>query len=253
MPLVTVARFTDPPAAHVIRALLEANGIDAYLRNEFYVGMDWLHSQAVGGVELQVAAEQAAQAEAIIAEPPRLPDLVGEFEGASDAVGCPVCGGDETEPDGWDRRVRAASLGLGIPAAIGAYRYRCLGCGHRWRRVPPHRGLRARLRDVVSVLGGFLLTLLLTPLWIVAGLLGSGSAAQLECWACGVPFREGEPSCAECGVFHPPAIAFSRVIEVGRPYDGICPECHTPYVQADYVGSPLGWRCSICRGPLSLI
>ena len=55
MPLVTVARFTDPPAAHVTRALLEANGIDAYLRNEFYVGMDWLHSQAVGGVELQVA------------------------------------------------------------------------------------------------------------------------------------------------------------------------------------------------------
>ena len=251
MPLVTVARFTDPPAAHVTRALLEANGIDAYLRNEFYVGMDWLHSQAVGGVELQVAAEQAAQAAAIIAQPPQLPSPSDEGEGASDRVGCPVCEGDETEADGWDRRVRAASLGLGIPAAIGAYRYRCLGCGHRWRQLPPHRGLRARLRDVASVLAGFLLTILLAPLWFAARLFGSGSSSQLECWACGVPFREGEPRCGECGVLHPPALAFARVIEVGRPYDEVCPQCHTPYMRADYVGSSSDWRSSICHAPLS--
>ena len=250
MPWVTVARFADPPAAHVIRALLEANGIDAYLRNEFYVGMDWLHSQAVGGVKLQVSTEQADQAVAIIATPPSLPEPQAGPDEVCDAMSCPGCDGQAVEPDGLDRRIRAASLGLGIPAAIGSYRYVCRECGHRWRRVPPHRGLRARLRNLGAVTAGFLLTLLLTPFWILVGLFGASEATRLECWACGVPFEVGELRCGGCDVPHPPALAFERVIQVGRPYDGICPSCHTPYVQSDYTGSPSRWRCSICRGLL---
>jgi len=53
MSLVTVARFVDPPSAHLARGLLEANGIESFVFNEHYVGMDWLHSQAIGGVELR--------------------------------------------------------------------------------------------------------------------------------------------------------------------------------------------------------
>lgn len=260
MPLVTVARFRDPPAAHVARALLEAHGIESFLANEHYVGMDWLHSQAVGGVELRVHAEQRDQARALLDDPPPLPAFAqGEEAGppAERTAGsrraaperCPECDAAKVEPDRLDHRIRAASLGLGFPAAIGGYRFHCGACGHRWRAVPPHRGLGARLADLFALVFGIFAAILALPVWIVARLLGR-RGQRLECWACGVPFEAGEGRCAECGVPHPPPAAFEGVIEPGRRYDAACASCHTPYVRSGVAGAPAVGRCAFCDAPL---
>jgi hypothetical protein len=250
MSLVTIARFTDPPSAHVARALLEAHGIDAYLGNEHYVGMDWLHSQAVGGVELKVVSEQATRAQEILDSPEPPPAFTSRYSlddsQPSAFEVCPACSAQDVESDRLDHRIRAASLGFGIPVSIGAYRFRCRACGHRFRARPPHRGLFVRVTDAASFILGTFLVIVFSPVWMVASLLGSRAGGSLECWSCGTPFSRGAITCESCGIAHPPEIAFERVIEVGRDYDATCDACHTPYVRADYQGIPDDWRCSIC-------
>ena len=78
--LVTVATFLGPGEAHLARSRLEAEGIHAYLADEYMVTMDWLVSNAVGGVKLQVAESNVDHARRILAtkagpdERERLPD-----------------------------------------------------------------------------------------------------------------------------------------------------------------------------------
>ena len=63
---VTIARYDTMPEAHIALGRLEAEGIDAWLADEHLVQTDWLYSIAVGGIKLQVNAEDVAQASAIL-------------------------------------------------------------------------------------------------------------------------------------------------------------------------------------------
>lgn len=52
--LVTVAKTSLPGEAHAIRMRLESEGIPVFLFDEYTVTMDWLLSNAIGGVKVQV-------------------------------------------------------------------------------------------------------------------------------------------------------------------------------------------------------
>ncbi|MBS0664549.1 MAG: DUF2007 domain-containing protein [Verrucomicrobia bacterium] len=64
----TIASFSQPVEAHLLRTRLEAEGIPAYIRDENLVTLDWLYSNAVGGVKVDVADEDYERAVAILAE-----------------------------------------------------------------------------------------------------------------------------------------------------------------------------------------
>lgn len=64
--LVTVAVTTSPWEAHVLRGLMESEGIPAVLFNEHHVWANWSMSQALGGVEIQVPAEFAPSAAGVL-------------------------------------------------------------------------------------------------------------------------------------------------------------------------------------------
>jgi len=55
----TIATFSKPEDAHLLRMRLDAGGIEAFVQDENMVQMDWLLSNAVGGVRVQVADEDA--------------------------------------------------------------------------------------------------------------------------------------------------------------------------------------------------
>ena len=57
-----IARFDTMPEAHIAMGRLEAEGIEAWLADEHLVQTDWLYSIAVGGIKLQVNAEDAQRA-----------------------------------------------------------------------------------------------------------------------------------------------------------------------------------------------
>jgi hypothetical protein len=72
MRLITVAAFTFPAQAHLMKALLESEGIFCRLANEHMVNADGLSSVALGGVQLQVPEDAVEAAQEILAdvEPP---------------------------------------------------------------------------------------------------------------------------------------------------------------------------------------
>lgn len=53
--LVTVASCILPAEAHALRIKLQENDIRVFLADEFTVTMDWLLSNAIGGIKVQVA------------------------------------------------------------------------------------------------------------------------------------------------------------------------------------------------------
>ena len=126
MALTTVARFQNPVSAHIARARLEAEGIPAFLADEHLVGVQWLYSDAVGGVKLNVPDPFAEAALEVVAR-----DHSGDLRGVLRRRrlqlvrrACPACGAE-----------RAART----TRARGAKRFvlftthcKCSDCGVEW-------------------------------------------------------------------------------------------------------------------------
>ena len=66
--LVTIASFDFLPQAEIARGRLRAEGVFCELADQNLVQTDWLYSIAVGGIKLQVKAEDAKRAAAILAQ-----------------------------------------------------------------------------------------------------------------------------------------------------------------------------------------
>jgi len=60
--LVAVCRFRDLPAALLAKGLLDSENIKCFLSDENTVGMNWMWSNALGGVRLWVREEDVRQA-----------------------------------------------------------------------------------------------------------------------------------------------------------------------------------------------
>jgi len=61
--MTTIATFTTPEDAHLFRACLGSQGIDAFLLDEYFVQLFWYYSNTIGGVRVVV---DDADAEAAI-------------------------------------------------------------------------------------------------------------------------------------------------------------------------------------------
>jgi Putative prokaryotic signal transducing protein len=60
--LVTVTSCSKPAEALAIRLQLEAAGVPVFLADEFTISMDWLLSNAIGGIKVQVAEADVPRA-----------------------------------------------------------------------------------------------------------------------------------------------------------------------------------------------
>ena len=66
----TLAAFSKPIDAQLLVTRLEGNGIAAYTRDEYMVTLDWLASNAIGGVKVDVADEDYQRALDLLANGP---------------------------------------------------------------------------------------------------------------------------------------------------------------------------------------
>jgi hypothetical protein len=91
--LVTVWRFSLPIQAETAQHVLATQGIQSFLGNVNVVAMDWLLGNAVGGVQLDVAEEDAAAAMKVLEANP---GLIGRrstpVDQESDSFNCLACG-----------------------------------------------------------------------------------------------------------------------------------------------------------------
>lgn len=133
--MIVVARFSFPHEAHIAKASLESLGIDSYIADEHTVNTQWLYSNAIGGVRLMVAEEDAEQAARILAT-----DFSAavEKELAADVVKdvCPKCGSSDLSP--FTQGKRSAFLVFilfGFPLFFYKHGYKCNQCGQFSERL----------------------------------------------------------------------------------------------------------------------
>lgn len=139
--MVTVAVFREPAHAHLARGFLESAGIPSSVEDEHTVGINWLYSDAVGGVKLCVPEPHAAEAASLLAgQAEESAEEAAEYRrvaGTGDV--CPSCKSESVSPSNFATRVKALVL-LGGPAAAPAIpfvlwndKWNCRNCGHTWR------------------------------------------------------------------------------------------------------------------------
>ncbi|MGB7996922.1 DUF2007 domain-containing protein [Photobacterium halotolerans] len=132
--MIVVARFSFPHEAHIAKASLEAAGIHSHLADEHTVNVQWLYSNAMGGVRLMVAKQQAEQARDILScdfsqavESQAVEDS-HIFTGEADA--CPRCGSHDLLPYTKGKRPAfVVFLLLGFPLFFYRHGYQCEACG----------------------------------------------------------------------------------------------------------------------------
>jgi hypothetical protein len=121
--LVTIGSYSTPYEAGLVRAELEFFDIDASLADADTIGVNWLWSNALGGVKVQVPESELEEARRVLAaEPEPLEPTV-----------CPHCGSADTHYF-LDRRASFLTwLVLGIPVVPAFSRTACAACGFRWK------------------------------------------------------------------------------------------------------------------------
>ena len=130
--LITVASFRDLPLAELAKSKLESEGISCFLVNKYHIGMNWSLSFALGGVKVQVRAEDSGTALKLLNEDQS--DLISEIENDFSPLShdelCSNCGSSKLELRKAQRNAGAFSLLLGFPFIIFLKRYKCRDCGH---------------------------------------------------------------------------------------------------------------------------
>ncbi|WP_299702575.1 DUF2007 domain-containing protein [uncultured Pontibacter sp.] len=134
--LITVATFSQPTEAHILKGRLEAEGIPCFLGDEHIIAAQPLYSVAVGGVKLQVTEGDVEEALEMLA---RIQGGTSEYilddniELASptqvyhDVEICPICESKNISTKGFFGGV------LGITLPFVSRRYGCHDCGYTWK------------------------------------------------------------------------------------------------------------------------
>lgn len=142
--LITLATFSHPTEADPVVAWLESEGIECFLTNEHTVTMNWLYSNAIGGVGVQVKAADVEQANEIL-QVISNPDAIGkesaptDFEadqGNEDAtdIRCPQCGSENVYYEKFSRRLVFASwVLLTVPLPFFKKKWKCQECEHLFK------------------------------------------------------------------------------------------------------------------------
>jgi hypothetical protein len=125
--LVTVGRYSTPYEANMVKSRLESEGIPAFIADEYTIGMNWLYSNALGGVKVRVPESLASEALQILA-----PEIEPSATCNLEAEACPKCGSKNTEYF-LDKRNSFLTWTLfGLPLLLPREKRRCNDCSHRW-------------------------------------------------------------------------------------------------------------------------
>ena len=136
MALITIRRYRDLSEAIVARSLLESCGIDAFLGDENLVRLVWHMSNLVGGIGLQVEAEDEAEAVGALDSP--IPESFDYGDESLPYVQphCPRCDSTDITFQGSSRKAALVSLyALALPLPPGHETWICNTCESRWEEI----------------------------------------------------------------------------------------------------------------------
>ncbi|SET42336.1 putative signal transducing protein [Thalassotalea agarivorans] len=124
--LVVVARFSYPLNANIAKAALDTAGIDSFVADEHTINMQWLYSDAMGGVRLYVNEDKLEQARSILAT-----DFSDDVVDVADTKPhCQNCGSEDMVAYTQGKKPAfVVFLLLGFPLFFYRHGMRCNQCG----------------------------------------------------------------------------------------------------------------------------
>ncbi len=128
---VMVGRYRDMPTATVAKSVLDSAGIESFLFDDSMIRLDWLMSNALGGIKLFVRdADSVSARELLEAHVPEKFEVegIGEYEQPK----CPNCNSTDISFDELDRKIAYPSLLISIPIPAVRHGWTCHACGHTW-------------------------------------------------------------------------------------------------------------------------
>jgi len=123
-----IATYTTPHEAEIVRGMLREHGIDAVLRDDVTVQMNWLYSNVVGGVKLLVPTSDLADARELL----NLTDEPTDEDTGSETTQCPNCHGTQVTSLRPPLLFGILMLLFLLPFGYRRDRYRCETCGTTW-------------------------------------------------------------------------------------------------------------------------
>ena len=131
--LITIATFSQEIEAHLSKIRLESEGIECFIADEYIVTMNWLYSNAVGGVKLKVKESDVERTIEILRQEPVSTDSVGDRVSEDDnEPRCPKCNSLDVYYEKFSRRLVFASwLLLGVPFPFLKRKWKCRKCGYQ--------------------------------------------------------------------------------------------------------------------------
>jgi hypothetical protein len=129
--VIAIRSYRDIPAALLAKSILDSAGVENFLTDVNTVRMDWLWSNALGGVRLFVKDSDASAAEELLNQ---------SFQDSFEVEGqepftqprCPICYSAAVSYKGLNKRLSYATIMLGVPIPIARLGWRCDACGHMW-------------------------------------------------------------------------------------------------------------------------
>src|ERR1700730_12394424 len=128
--LVTLRRFRDVPNALLAKSILDSAEIECFLCDENVIRMDWLWSNALGGIRLLVKEEDASVALELLDQTPmeKFATGTGEFKQPR----CPSCDSLDISFEMTGRRLAYVTVAVGVPLPVKRGGWKCNSCGHAW-------------------------------------------------------------------------------------------------------------------------
>ena len=125
--LVTIASYSFPYEAQIAKANLESEGMTAFIADEHTINMDWLYSNALGGVRLQVSEEDVVRARELLEQD--FSELVDKEFGEEKPI-CQKCGSENIEAHTKGKKPAfLIFLLLGFPLFFYSHGTICKDCG----------------------------------------------------------------------------------------------------------------------------
>ncbi len=137
--LVTVDTAYNSIEADLMKSRLEAEGISVFLLGEYHVQLLWLHSNAIGGIKVQVKESDADRARSLIR---LLKESQLEIEPEKEKVQCPNCGSSDIRLKRKSWRIAFLTFFLcQIPLPFRRNIALCNSCGHKWKSFQKIRAI----------------------------------------------------------------------------------------------------------------
>lgn len=137
--IVVYQTFTDPVNAHIVKGLLDDNGIESFISDENIVTVNPLYSNAVGGVKLNVFEKDIPRVNSLLNSGITQAETEPE-EKSENSILCPRCHSDNVAY-GASVKQKFGLWNIILPILLMVYpftmrkAYHCFNCDHEFRKV----------------------------------------------------------------------------------------------------------------------